>query len=76
MRDNRAFVLVVGLLLTFMVGATQVQSYVNGIEHIKGGGAIHTFKMDRFYLRKFTGNLISYWMNTKYNPSDDEEGWV
>ncbi len=75
MRDNRLFMLAFGLLLTFVVGATRIQSYVNGVEHDKSGPAIHTFKLDRFYLRKFTGGLIAYWSNSKnLHFDDDEEG--
>lgn len=75
MKDNRVLVLFFGLLLAFMVGATRMQSYVNGFDHKTGQSdqqTLHSFHLDRTYLRKFTTNLSKFWAKGKDKPSKDD----
>ena len=74
MKDKRFLVLAFGLLIAFMVGATRIQSYVNGIvPKSSEQPGVHTFHLDRTYLRKFTTYLSKFWVNGKANPGKDND---
>jgi len=72
MKDKRFLVLIFGLLIAFMVGATRIQSYVNGVVHKNSEQtSLHLFHLDRTYLRKFTTQLSKFWVNGKASPGKD-----
>jgi hypothetical protein len=63
-----------GLLLAAILGASRMQSYVNGfIPKTPDETSFHLVHLDRTYLRKFTIGLSKFWLNgkVKLNPIGD-----
>lgn len=72
MKNKRFLVLIFGLLIAFMVGTTRIQSFVNGFVHKNSEQAsLHSFHLDRTYLRKFATRLSKFWTDGKAQHGPD-----